>query len=129
MLHSGGCHCGQVRFEFESDADVQVHCCNCSICQLLGYQHLIIPASSFKLLTEWKKLSLYKFNSGVAKHYFCSACGIKSFYVPRSNPDGYSINFRCVDPSSFSNVSFEDFDGRNWEANAGTLSHLSDEST
>lgn len=125
MLHSGSCHCGQVRFEFEAEADAVVHCCNCSICQRVGYQHLIIPASAFDLKTDWKKLTLYEFNTRLARHYFCSTCGVKPFYVPRSNPDGYSINFRCVDPSTFAEVRFEDFDGLNWEENAGSLSHLS----
>ncbi len=125
MLHSGGCHCGQVKYEFESPSEITVHICNCSICRLTGYEHLIVPRGQFKLLTSQSNLSSYEFNTGVAKHYFCKVCGIKSWYIPRSNPDGISINFRCVRQNAFSSVVIEDFDGQNWEDNASTLSHLS----
>jgi len=124
-MHSGDCHCGAVRFEFEADPEVALHQCNCSICERVGYLHLIIPARDFTLLTGWDQLTLYTFNSGVAKHYFCRTCGVKPFYVPRSNPDGISMNFRCVDQSTFDNITIEAFDGRNWEANAASLAHLS----
>ena len=79
------------------------------------------------LKAGWDEIQLYTFNSGTAKHYFCRTCGVKPFYVPRSNPDCYSINFRNVDQSTFGKVTIEDFDGRNWEANAARLSHLSDQ--
>ena len=129
LLHKGGCHCGQDRFEFEAEPDVLLHRCNCSICARLGFLHLIIPDAAFKLLTDWEGLSLYTFNSGVAKHYFCRTCGVKSFYIPRSNPDGVSVNFRCVDSSTFIDVQIEDFDGQNWENNAAELAHLSKDTT
>ena len=125
MLHRGDCHCGNVRFEFESSPDVHVHRCNCSICDRVGYLHLIIPRSTFTLITGWDELTTYRFNSGVAEHYFCKTCGVKPFYLPRSNPDGYSVNFRCVDRSAFGEVIIEDFDGQNWEDNASKLAHLS----
>ncbi|MBO6555013.1 MAG: GFA family protein [Pseudomonadales bacterium] len=124
-IHNGACHCGRVRFEFESEPDVKIHECNCSICYRVGFQHLIIPARSFNLLTDWDELALYTFNTELAKHYFCKTCGVKPFYVPRSNPDGISVNFRCVGQSSFGHVTYEPFDGQNWEQNAGALSHLS----
>ncbi|HIG41912.1 MAG: GFA family protein [bacterium] len=129
VLHSGSCHCGAVIFEFETAPEVLVNLCNCSICELVGYQHLIVPRDYFRLLSDQHNLSLYTFNSGVAKHYFCKVCGIKSWYVPRSNPDGVSVNFRCVDKDSFDKVTYEEFDGQNWEANASSLSHLSDPSS
>ena len=125
VLHSGSCHCRAVTFEFETAPEVVVNLCNCSICELVGYQHLIVPRDHFRLLSDEHQLSLYTFNSGVAKHYFCKTCGIKSWYVPRSNPDGVSVNFRCVDKHSFEKVTYEEFDGQNWEANASSLSHLS----
>lgn len=125
MQHRGDCHCGRVRFEFDSSADRVLHRCNCSICERIGFLHLIIPRSAFILLTPWDEMTLYTFNTGVAKHYFCSTCGVKPFYIPRSNPDGYSINFRCVDQSTFDEVKIEDLDGQNWEQHAGALSQLS----
>lgn len=121
----GGCHCGAVRWEAETDDDVVVDACNCSICAMTGFLHLIVPASRFRLLTDAGVLATYTFNTGVAKHHFCKTCGIKSFYVPRSNPDGYSLNLNCMDRTAFRSIEIRPFDGQNWEANAGALSHLS----
>ncbi|KAL3568437.1 hypothetical protein D5086_031088, partial [Populus alba] len=49
------------------------------------------------------------------KHTFCKFCGITSFYVPRSNPDGFSITVSCVDPGTLTHVEIKHFDGQNWE--------------
>jgi len=125
--HVGGCHCGRIKFEVEAPRDIVVHDCNCSMCRMLGFQHLIVPARRFRLIDGEGDLSCYTFNTGVARHYFCDHCGVKSFYIPRSNPDGYSVNARCLDPKTLGSVSIEPLDGANWEANAGRLSHLSQE--
>lgn len=122
-MHSGGCHCGAIRFQFEAPEVVTVYRCNCSICSMTDHLHLIIPTEAFHL-THGEPLT-YTFNSGVARHTFCGNCGIKSFYVPRSNPDGVSINYRCVSPETFVRVDVDLFDGQNWEDNAAALSALS----
>jgi len=124
-IHKGGCHCGAVRFEVDAPEDVLVQECNCSICSKSGYLHLIVPASHFRLLSGEGNLTTYTFGTGVARHLFCKVCGIKSFYVPRSNPDGFSVNLRCLDEGTIGKVTIEPFDGKNWEANADTLAHLS----
>ena len=98
VTHSGGCHCGAVAFEVEAPAKIVASDCNCSICRMSGYLHLIVPRSRFHLLQGADALTEYKFNTGTARHLFCGRCGVKSFYVPRSNPDGYSVNVRCLDP-------------------------------
>jgi hypothetical protein len=125
-VHRGGCHCGRVRFEVNAPADLVLSHCNCSICRMTGFLHLIVPRGDFKLLHGDGDLTTYAFNTGVAKHYFCRHCGIKSFYVPRSNPDGYSVNARCLDPRTVASTTIEPFDGQNWEANADRLKHLTD---
>lgn len=125
--HRGGCHCGAVRFEFRALAKVLVQRCNCSMCSMTGFEHLIVPGSQFTLLTDPAALAIYTFNTGTAKHLFCRTCGIKSYYVPRSNPDGFSISLRCVDRSSFDEIEYEDFDGQNWEQHGAALAHLSKE--
>ena len=121
VIHSGGCHCGRVRFEVEAPAEIEAKLCNCSICSMTAYLHLIVPVSRFRLLRGAEHLATYTFNTGVAKHHFCRTCGIKSFYVPRSNPDGISVNARCLDPATIASIRVRDFDGRNWEANAHRL--------
>jgi hypothetical protein len=113
--HTGGCHCGRVRFEVLAPAKIEVDECNCSICSKHGYLHLIVPAERFKLLCGADALSTYTFNTRVAKHFFCSNCGVKSFYIPRSHPDGVSVNARCIDSASIESMTLRPFDGRDWE--------------
>ena len=125
ITHKGGCHCGAVRFEVRAPAKVLVQRCNCSMCAKTGFEHLIVPAADFKLVSGQDSLTTYTFNTGVAKHLFCKVCGVKSFYVPRSNPDGYSVNLRCLDPGTVTGVIWEDFDGHNWEQSGASLRHLS----
>jgi len=126
MLYKGGCHCGAVAYEVEAPDHIQCQECNCSICSKSGYLHLIVPKSRFKLLRGEENLSSYTFDSGEAKHLFCKKCGIKSFYIPRSNPDGIDVNVRCLSPQPMT-IDIEQFDGINWEDNAHTLRHLSEE--
>jgi len=125
VTHIGGCHCGAVRFEVDAPSELQVYECNCSICAMTGFIHLIVPDRHFRLLDGADALTEYRFNTGTARHLFCRHCGVKSFYVPRSNPDGLSINVRCLQSSSLVSVRVETFDGRNWDQAAGALEHLS----
>ena len=127
VTHRGGCHCCAVAFEVSAPGELLVRECNCSICRMTGFLHLIVPASRFRLVTGADALTTYAFNTGTARHLFCGRCGIKSFYVPRSNPDGFSINARCLDPATIERLDIEPFDGQNWEASADALRELSRE--
>jgi hypothetical protein len=122
---SGGCHCGAVRFEASLPAKVLAQACNCSMCAKTGFVHVIVPESRFRLIDGANDLTTYTFNTQVARHLFCSRCGVKSFYRPRSNPDGWSVNARCLDDADGLDIQIEAFDGQNWEANAEALAHLS----
>lgn len=115
ITHTGGCHCGRVRFEVVAPARLVVTDCNCSICGRSGYLHLIVPKSRFKLESGADVLTTYEFNTGTAKHLFCSVCGVKSFYVPRSHPDGYSVNAHCLDEGTVEQLIAVPSDGKNWE--------------
>jgi len=123
--HFGGCHCGRVKFAVEASAEIEATECNCSICSKSGYLHLIVPKSRFQLLQGAESLTAYTFNTGVAQHLFCKICGVKSFYVPRSNPDGYSVNVRCLDRQTIRQVTVKPFDGQNWELHAAELAQRS----
>ncbi len=116
ITHGGGCHCGRVRFEVIAPKSLRVSECNCSICSKAGYLHLVVPADQFKLLSGNDTLKTYSFNTHTAKHLFCSVCGIKSFYVPRSHPDGISVNARCIDSETIEEMTVTPFNGREWEA-------------
>ena len=122
---AGGCHCGAVRFEAALPPAIEAQSCNCSMCAKAGFLHVITPESRFRLLQGSDQLIAYAFNTGLARHLFCKVCGIKSFYRPRSNPDGWSVNARCLDEAETLDIRIEPFDGRNWEANAAALAHLS----
>jgi hypothetical protein len=113
--HRGGCHCGRVRFEVTGPlAGITV--CNCSLCTMKGFVHLILPLDRFTLLAGREDLTSYRFNTGVAQHTFCRVCGIHPFYVPRSDPDKMDVNVRCLDGVDLASLDIARFDGRNWEA-------------
>ena len=114
-LHQGTCHCGSVRFEVRAPATLNVVRCNCSICDKSGFLHLLVSNENFRLISGDDLLTTYQFNLRIAKHTFCRVCGIKPFYRPRSNPDGFSVNIRCLDRSTITSVEIQDFDGEHWE--------------
>ena len=115
ITHTGSCHCGRVSFEAVAPARLLVSECNCSMCSKAGFLHLIVSADRFKLLSGNEVLTTYLFNTGTAKHLFCSVCGVKSFYVPRSHPDGFSVNARCLDPGTVEEIIITQINGREWE--------------
>ena len=115
IKHSGGCHCGRVRFEVLAPAEINVTQCNCSICGKSGYLGLVVAKEHFTLLSGEESLTTYSFNTKVAKHMFCRHCGIKSFCVPRSHPDGYNVNARCLDPGTVTSMNITPFNGQEWE--------------
>jgi hypothetical protein len=112
---TGGCHCGAVRYEVLALDEIEATECNCSICRMTGYLHLIVEKERFRLTQGEGKIATYSFNIGTAKHHFCSVGGVKSFYVPRSRPDGYSVNVRCLDDAQLRVKGVALFDGRHWE--------------
>ena len=125
-VHKGGCHCGRVRFEVDAPALIEATDCNCSICRKSGFLHLLVAESAFRLLQGEDALTTYTFNTGVARHHFCRHCGVKSFYIPRSHPDGVSVNVHCLDRDTVEAVNITAFDGANWEQNVSKLSPISD---
>jgi hypothetical protein len=124
VSHHGGCHCRRVVFSVQAPANLRVQDCNCSVCSMSGFWHLIVPATQFQLLQGEEFLTEYTFNTGVAKHRFCKVCGVKGFYIPRSNPEGVDVNARCLQRDTIRSITVEAFDGQNWEANADSLKHL-----
>ncbi|XP_025031007.1 centromere protein V [Python bivittatus] len=115
VKHTGGCHCGAVRFEVWASDNLHVFDCNCSICVKKQNRHFIVPASHFKLLKGADHLSTYTFNTHCAQHTFCKTCGVQSFYTPRSNPDGYGIAPHCLDEGTITKITVEPINGKEWE--------------
>jgi hypothetical protein len=112
---SGGCHCRAVRFEADVPAQVEILDCNCSICSATGFLHLVVPHENFRLVSGEAALTSYRFGTKAANHLFCSICGIKSFYQPRSHPQAWSVNVNALDDSTCLDMHVRPYDGRNWE--------------
>jgi hypothetical protein len=121
MKISGGCHCGAIRFEADAASEPEVLDCNCSICSKTGFLHLIVSHADFHLLSGQDDLMSYRFGTGAAEHMFCRHCGIKSYYQPRSHPEAWSVNLRCLDAGQDLGPRIVAFDGRNWEEAAKDL--------
>jgi len=113
--YDGACHCGRVRFRVTTELS-RVGRCNCSICSVKGFLHLIVEPSAFELVSGAESLTHYRFNTGVAVHKFCSHCGIHPFYTPRSDPDKVDVNARCLADVDVATLTVDEFDGQNWEA-------------
>ena len=117
VIHKGGCHCGAVRFEVQAPANLEVLSCTCSMCATTGFLHLITSKEDFKIISGENNLTEYRFNTGTARHLFCKTCGVKPFYVPRSHPDGWSVNANCIERDTVASMDVTEFDGANWENN------------
>lgn len=124
-IHRGGCHCRRVRFEVDAPAAIEALDCNCSICRMTGFLHLIVPAARFRLLAGEDALVEYRFNTGTARHLFCRHCGVKAFYVPRSHPDGWSVNVHCIDAGTIERTTVSTFDDNDREAATAAVASLS----
>ena len=96
MIYQGSCHCGAIQFEVDAPSEVEVENCNCSICTMTGFLHLIVPKRNFRLISGEDHLTTYTFNAKVAQHKFSKTFGIKSFYIPHSKPDGVDVNLRFL---------------------------------
>jgi len=110
---SGGCHYGRVHFRVTADLS-RVTECNCSIWAKKSFLHLIVAPEQFELITGADTLTTYRFNTGTARHTFCSNCGIHAFYVSRSDPDKIDVNARALYGVDSAALTVHRFDGQNW---------------
>jgi hypothetical protein len=94
----GACHCGGVRFHVRLKNGLRTaRRCNCSFCRMRGAVTVSVPVGGLDILEGEEHLALYTFNTGEAKHYFCSKCGIYTHHQRRSNPDEYGVNVACLE--------------------------------
>jgi hypothetical protein len=97
---NAACHCGQVKFTVELPEEVHGARCNCSICTMNGAVKVYVPLEAVQVTHGEDALSCYRFNTGVAKHYFCAHCGSHCFHQARSDPDQYGVNVACIEGMS-----------------------------
>jgi hypothetical protein len=111
--HTGGCHCGRVRYEVDTDL-AQVIACNCSICSKRGLLLSFVAADKFTLISGDGEQTVYHFNKGAIDHLFCKTCGVAS-YAEGKKPDGQAmvaINVRCLDGIDLDSLTLTPVDGR-----------------
>jgi hypothetical protein len=121
--YTGSCHCGAVRFEIDAVID-RVTECNCSVCSKKGFLHHRVPTEHFHMLSGEQQLGTYQFGTKVAKHHFCTVCGIHMFTRPRAAPELYTVNVRVLDNYDLQREQPQvvAFDGQHWEEAVGQLS-------
>ncbi len=115
QTYTGSCHCQNIQFSF-SAAPIQGGVrCTCSLCERKGVMMsaVVLTPEELTYSVGEAPLSCYQFGSKVAKHYFCSRCGIYPFHEMRSQPGKMRVNLGCVDGIDVSKLSFDVFDGRN----------------
>ena len=108
------CHCGQFEAEINIKNFDKALRCNCSICKRKGALMSMVKNEDFKITKGSDKLSLYQFHTNVAKHFFCSICGIYTHHNPRSNPAMTGFNLGCIeDLDTFTLKNISIIDGHN----------------
>ena len=110
-LYCGSCHCGAVRFEIDTEID-DLYVCDCSLCSKKNALMTTVHESRFRLLAGEDALTLYQWNTRVARHYFCNVCGIYPFHRKRSMPDHYGVNVRCLDGFDHTSIPVRQADGK-----------------
>ena len=97
-IRTGQCHCGTVRFEAKlSDDFGSIRRCNCSYCQMRGAVIVAVETGEVRFLQGEDALTSYRFNTGAARHFFCSCCGIPTHLQRRSDPKLHGVNVACLD--------------------------------
>jgi hypothetical protein len=110
-LYRGSCHCGAIQFEIEAEI-TELTMCDCSLCSKKNALMCTVHESRFALKAGEAKLSLYQWNAGIARHYFCSVCGIYPFHRKRSMPDHYGVNVRCLEGFDHTSVPIRQAEGK-----------------
>src|SRR5262245_66517854 len=98
--HTGGCHCGAVRFEAELDLTSGGSRCNCSVCTKTAVTAQIVKPEGLSLLTGEESLGSYEWGGKISTRFFCKHCGVHCFargFLPEVGGAHGSVNHNCVD--------------------------------
>lgn len=109
--YHGSCHCGAVRFTVEAEIS-DAYTCDCSLCSKKNALMTAVHESQLKITAGEDKLGLYQWNARIAKHYFCSQCGIYTFHRKRSMPDHFSINLKALDDFDWASLPVRAAEGK-----------------
>ena len=108
--YKGSCHCGKVQFEVDLDLD-HVRVCDCSLCVKRGALNHRVEDSDIRIITPLDELTLYQWHTKTAKDYFCPTCGILPFRRPRTAPEKWTVNVRCLDGVDVDSIPIEQVHG------------------
>ena len=111
QTYTGSCHCGDVRFEVDMDLD-HVRVCDCSLCRKRGALIHRVEDEDLRVLTALEALTLYQWHTRVAKDYFCPRCGVLPFRRPRTAPEMWAVNVRCLDGVDLNSIPIAHVQGR-----------------
>jgi hypothetical protein len=117
--HTGGCHCGAVRFEVEIDPSTG-SMCNCTVCTKIATVGAIAKPAAFTLLQGEDSLSTYEWGGRISRRKFCKHCGVHCFafgHLDVLGGDYVGINLNCLDDFDLSKTQLSYWDGRhnNWQ--------------
>ena len=98
-LHTGGCHCGRLRYQFSGPLRDIAHC-HCSICRRVSgglvTTWITLPASAF----EWLEGVPARYDSsGSCARYFCGNCGAHLALITHLSPDSIDVTIATLDLS------------------------------
>ncbi len=112
--YHGSCHCGAIKFSFQSEPIERGIRCNCSICRRKGalMSEFTLAPDEFHYEAEEGALGLYQFDSKVAEHYFCKKCGIYTFHATFRKPGHYRVNLGCIDSVDTEALEYTVFNGK-----------------
>ncbi|MDO1742084.1 GFA family protein [Escherichia coli] len=125
VIRHAQCHCGAVKFTVElTDGLNTARRCSCSFCRMRGAVVVSAPLTGIKVTHGADTLTDYRFNTGTARHFFCSICGIYTFHQRRSNPNEYGVNVACLEnvtPFDFPEVAVMDGVNHPMDGDSGVL--------
>ncbi|KAM4818626.1 centromere protein V-like protein 1 [Thomomys bottae] len=118
VYHTGGCHCGAIRFAAWAPADLRVLECPCLLCKKKQHRHFLVPAARFTLLQGEESMVTYRSTTHPALHSFCSKCGVQSFHAAVSDPRVYGVAPHCLDAGTVRSMVIEEVDAGHQENEA-----------
>ena len=118
--HTGGCHCGAVRFEVELDLGAGGSMFNCTVCTRIAAVAAIVKPAAFRQIAGEDSVSTYEWGAKISRRRFCKHCGVHCFgdgHLAEIGGDYVSINLNCLDDFDRGTIAIRHWDGRhnNWE--------------
>ena len=92
----GSCHCGAVCFRIDGEIE-ELTTCDCSLCRRKNALMAKVPVGDLTVVSGESDLTEYRWNTQIARHFFCRHCGIYTFHRKRAQPDHYGVNIHCLD--------------------------------